>query len=252
MTNQEKKKRKSLNVIAHTKFGRIINKAFCRIYLWTHWDYIDTYYSDILVGPDEILENTLLHSTESGLPILNVSANQGKFLQVVTAAVKATRVLEIGTLGGYSTIWLARGMQKNGTLTTLEYNPAFAKVAKENIKNAGLSDQVEIRVGLALNSLKKMEKERIKPFDVIFIDADKNNYPKYLTYALKFSHPGTVIIGDNVVREEDLMDKTDNNKDTLGIRRFVTLLGSDTRMNSTVIQTVGSKGHDGFSFSLVA
>jgi predicted O-methyltransferase YrrM len=252
MTNKIQNKRKSLNLLAQTKFGKIVNKAICRIYLWAHWDNIDTYYSDILVGSDEVLEKTLLNSYNSGLPVMSVSANQGKFLQVLTASVKAKRILEIGTLGGYSTIWLARGMHKKGSLTTLEYNPTFAKVAGENIKNAGFSDTVEIRVGSALETLKKMEKENTEPFDLIFIDADKNNYPKYLEYALKFSHSGTVIIGDNVVREEDIMNKRNIDPDTIGIRHFIELLGSNAQVSATIIQTVGSKGHDGFSLAIVS
>src|SRR6185437_14370588 len=137
MAKKNRRERKSLNFLAHTKVGRIINKAICRIYLWAHWTFIDTYNSDTLIGSDEVQERTLHHSYESGLPKMNVSANQGKFLQILAAAVKAKRILEIGTLGGYSTIWLARGMQKNGSLITLEYNPTFAKVARKNIKDAG-------------------------------------------------------------------------------------------------------------------
>lgn len=185
------------------------------------------------------------------MPVMSVSANEGKLLQVLTSAVKAQRVLEIGTFCGYSTIWLARGMQKDGLLISLEYNPTIAKVAKKNINKAGLSDRVEIRVGLAIDSLKQMEKEQIKPFDLIFIDADKNNYAAYLEYALSFSQSGTIIIGDNVVREEDIMDKRNTDPDTIGMRHFIELLGSNPRLNATVIQTVGSKGHDGFSIAIV-
>ncbi|HSX09393.1 MAG TPA: O-methyltransferase [Candidatus Saccharimonadales bacterium] len=252
MTKKIKNQRKSLNFLAQTTLGKIINKAICRIYLWAHWDNIDTYYEDLLHGSDEVLKRALRNSQKSGLPIMNVSAAQGKFLQLLTMAVKAKRVLEIGTLGGYSTIWLARGLQKNGSLTTLEYNPDFAKVAEKNIKDAGFSKYVTIRVGLAMDSLKQMEKEGVKPFDLIFIDADKNNYPGYLTYALKFSHPGTVIIGDNVVREEDITDKKNTDPDNIGIRQFIELLGSKAKINATVMQTVGSKGHDGFSFAIVS
>jgi len=251
MTKKIYTERKSLNVIAHTKLGRIINKAICRIYLWTHWAYIDKYNSDILVGPDKIMETTLLNSYKSGLPNITVSANQGKFLQILVSAIKAKRILEIGTLGGYSTIWLARGMQKNGSLISLEYNPSFAKVARKNINDAGLSKYVEVCVGLASEILKKMEKDHVQPFDLIFIDADKKNYPNYLEQALKLSHSGTVIIGDNVVREEDIMNKKNTNQDNLGIRHFIELLGSHIDINSTIIQTVGSKGHDGFSLSIV-
>lgn len=252
MTKQIQKERKSLNLIAQTRFGKKFNKLICRIYLWAHWDIVDKYYSDILIGSDEILDKTLLNSYESGLPVMSVSASQGKLLQVLTAALKAQRVLEIGTLGGYSTIWLARGMKQDSLLITLEYNSAFAKVAQENINHAGISNRVEIRVGLAIDSLKQMEKEHIEPFDLIFIDADKNNYPEYLKYALKLSHSGTVIIGDNVVREEDIMDKRNTDPDTIGMRHFIELLGSNTQVSATVIQTVGSKGHDGFSLAIVS
>lgn len=172
-------------------------------------------------------------------------------MQLLAASVKAQRILEIGTLGGYSTIWLARGMQKGGKIITLEYNPVYAKIAKENIKEAGFSDCVEFRVGLAIDSLKHMEQEKIKSFDLIFIDADKNNYPLYLEYALRFSHSGTMIIGDNVVHEEEVLDKNNKNPDAQGIRNFIELLGSDPRINATAIQTVGSKWHDGFSLALV-
>lgn len=251
MTKKMDQEPKSSNLLARTKFGKVINYMLCGTYLWSHWNTIDRYFIDTLLHSDKVLERTLQKSKESGLPVMHVSDNQGKFLQLLTAAVGAKRVLEIGTLGGYSTIWLARGMDHGGRLITLEYDPVFAEIAKGNIHAAGLSKLVEIRLGLARDSLKKMIDEKIKPFDLIFIDADKNNYPQYLTYALKMSHSGTIIIGDNVVPEEELMNKATRNADIVGMRHFIEMLGSDVRVDATAIQTVGSRGHDGFAIARV-
>lgn len=215
------------------------------------WIAIDEYFSQQLVHSDAVLERTLLKSTEAGLPQINVAPNQGKLLQLLAIALKAKRILEIGTLGGYSTIWLARGIQKGGQLITLEYDPAYAAVAKENFKYAGLSDMVEVRIGLALDSLQQMEREHIEPFDLIFIDADKPSNPEYLKYSLKFSHPGTMIIGDNVVREGEVINEKSDDPKVKGVRDFIELLGSDPKVTATAIQTVGSKGYDGFSLAIV-
>lgn len=219
--------------------------------LESRWNAVDEYFSQLLVDSDPVLERTLLKSTEAGLPQINVAPNQGKLLQILATVIKAKRILELGTLGGYSIIWLARGMEKNGKLITLEYEPTYAKVAEENIKFADLSGVVEIRTGPALDSLRQMKIENIEPFDLIFIDADKPNNPEYLKYALMFSHPGTMIIGDNVVREGEVInDKTDDPK-VKGIRQFLKMLGTDLHISATAIQTVGSKGYDGFSLAIV-
>lgn len=215
------------------------------------WTSVDEYFSRLLIGSDEVLERTLKKSSEAGLPEIYVAPNQGKLLQLLATALKAKRILEIGTLGGYSTIWLARGMQDGGKLITLEYEPSYAKVAKDNIKHAGLSDVIEIRVGLAIDSLRQMEKKNVEPFDLVFIDADKPSNPEYLRYALKFSHSGTMIIGDNVVRDGEVINENSNDPKVKGVRQFLEMLSDDSQISATAIQTVGNKGYDGFSIAIV-
>jgi predicted O-methyltransferase YrrM len=187
----------------------------------------------------------------AGLPQHNVSPPQGKLLHLLVKLQGARRILEIGTLGGYSTIWLARALPADGCLVTLEANPAYAAVAQTNIARAGLSHIVNIRVGNALDTLPRLAQEGHAPFDFIFIDADKPNNPTYLEWALRLARPGTVIIGDNVVRNGAVADSTSSDPNVVGVRQFIELMAAHPRLSATAIQTVGSKGCDGFSFAIV-
>jgi predicted O-methyltransferase YrrM len=215
------------------------------------WTAVDQYLAKSLVHSDSVLERALRKSDEAGLPALNVAPNQGKLLQLLATAIGATRILEIGTLGAYSTIWLARGMQNGGRLITLEYDPAYAEVARDNIAYAGLSDIVEVRVGAALDSLKSMQNEGIPPFDLIFIDADKPNTRAYFSLCLRLSHSRTLIIADNVVRDGEVANEDSVDPKVKGAREFIDSLESDSRTDATAIQTVGLKGHDGFLIAIV-
>jgi predicted O-methyltransferase YrrM len=181
----------------------------------------------------------------------DVAPNQGKLLQLLALLVGARMILEIGTLGGYSTIWLARALPVGGRLVTLEADPRHAEVARANIDRAGLADVVDMRVGPALDTLPQLEKEGIESFDLIFIDADKQNNPQYLSWALKLSRRGTLIIGDNVVRDGAVIDAASSDPVVQGLRRFFELLGDEPRLSATALQTVGSKGYDGFAMALV-
>jgi predicted O-methyltransferase YrrM len=215
------------------------------------WTAVDTYLNDHLIPSDPALTNTLKANTAGDLPAIDVSPTQGKFLTLLARMQGAKRILEIGTLGGYSTICLARALPPEGKLVTLELNPHHAAVAKENIRNAGLSHLVEQRVGPALESLAQLEAENTLPFDLIFMDADKPNNPNYLDWAIRLSHPGTVIIGDNVIREGIILEDHSTDPIVTGTRIFLEKLGAHPRLEATVIQTVGSKGHDGFSLAIV-
>jgi len=224
----------------------LLNRLFLR-----YWEQADIFFSSTLIHEDKVLKHTLRQSQKAGLPAISITPAQGKFLELITRIAGAKRILEVGTLGGYSTIWLARGMRKGGKLVTIEYNPTFANVAKKNIHSAGFSRQVEICTGKASDILKQMEKKKAVPFDLIFIDADKNNYPVYLAYALKFSHKGTIIIGDNMLLGGTVVEARVTNANLKGIRRYLKMLGSNSQLSATVIQTVGGKGYDGFSLALV-
>ena len=215
------------------------------------WTAVDRYFSETLVPSDPVLDAALQANTKAGLPAIDVAPNQGKFLQLLVQLRGARRILEIGTLGGYSSIWMARALPADGRLTTLEFSPKHAEVARANIARAGLEKIVEIRVGPALETLAKMEKEGTEPFDLIFIDADKPNNPNYLPWALKFSRPGTLLIGDNIVREGEVADPTSTDPNVQGQRRFLELMAADPRLSATALQTVGSKGYDGFAMALV-
>jgi predicted O-methyltransferase YrrM len=194
-------------------------------------------------GPERALEA----SRAAGLPDISVSAAQGKLLHILARAQQARAILEIGTLGGYSTIWLAQALADGGRLITLEANAKHADIARMNIARAGLADRVDVRVGPALGTLAQLE----GPFDLIFIDADKPNYPEYLTWSLKLSRRGTLIVADNVVLHGDIFDDPSDDPRVHGMRRFLEQLASDPRVSATVTQTVGSKGHDGFAIALV-
>ena len=215
------------------------------------WSAVDAYFSDRLVPIDHALDNALRDSDAAGLPQHNVAPNQGKLLQLFAQMQGARKILEIGTLGGYSTIWLARALPEGGRLVTLEVNPEHAAVATANIARAGLSHIVDVRVGKAIETLPLLAQEGIGPFDLVFIDADKPSNPEYLEWSVKLSRPGTVIIGDNVVRNGAVTDATSTDRNVIGGRRFFDLMAENPRLSATAIQTVGSKGYDGFSLALV-
>ena len=215
------------------------------------WSAVDQYFTDLLIPADPVLDAALQANAAAGLPAIDVAPNQGKFLHLLARMQNARRILEIGTLGGYSTIWLARALPANGRLITLEFEPRHAAVAKSNIQRAGLSSIVEIRVGAALDSLAQLAAENPEPFDMIFIDADKPNNPGYLQWALKLSRPGTLILGDNVVREGAVIDADDPDPSVQGTRRLLEMLAAEPRLAATALQTVGSKGYDGFAMALV-
>ncbi|MGM0711456.1 O-methyltransferase [Brevibacillus parabrevis] len=215
------------------------------------WTAVDEYFTTKLVSADSVLDAVLEHNAASGLPPIDVAPNQGKFLHLLAQIQRARSILEIGTLGGYSTIWLARALPQDGRLITLEAAPKHAEVAKANIARAGLESLVEVRLGDALDSLAALDRENQGPFDLIFIDADKKNNPDYFRYALKFSRKGSVIITDNVVRKGAVIDETSTDPDILGVRQFADLVAVEPRVSATAIQTVGSKGYDGFAIALV-
>jgi predicted O-methyltransferase YrrM len=215
------------------------------------WSAVDQYFTDLLIPADPVLDAALQANAAANLPAIDVAPNQGKFLHLLARMQNARRILEIGTLGGYSTIWLARALPPDGRLITLEFEPRHAAVAKSNIHRAGLSSVVEIRVGAALDSLARLAAENPEPFDMIFIDADKPNNPSYLKWALKLSRPGTLILGDNVVREGAVIDAADPDPSVQGTRRFLEMLAAEPRLDATALQTVGSKGYDGFAMALV-
>ena len=213
------------------------------------WTAIDDYITDCFVPGDPALDAALAASDAAGLPSINVAPNQGKLLMLLARAIGARRILEIGTLGGYSTIWLARGLSPNGRLITLEANPAFAEVARANVARAGLGETVEVRVGRAIDTLPGLAAE--SPFDLIFIDADKSGTPGYFQWAVRLSRRGSLIIVDNVVREGAILDAASDDPNVQAMRRFFELAATDPRVSGTALQTVGSKGHDGLAIVLV-
>jgi len=211
------------------------------------WTEVDQYFMSELQVSDPLMDSVLKANSEAELPAIDVSPNQGKFLSLLAQLKGAKRILEIGTLGGYSTIWLARALPEDGHLVTLEYSEKHAKVAAKNIQNAGMDRKVEIKVGAALDTLPTIEGE----FDFIFIDADKQNNANYLKWALELSQPGAVIITDNVVRGGKVIDNNSGDESVQGVRYFVDMLSKEPRIDSTVVQTVGSKGYDGFVMGIV-
>ena len=215
------------------------------------WTEVDRYFSDSLIPIDPILESALEASVAAGLPAIAVLPTQGKLLQILAQIVGARSILEIGTLGGYSTIWLARALPPGGRLTTLELDPKHAKVAKLNVSRAGLEDLVDVRIGDALKTLPELSAARRAPFDMIFIDADKQHIPEYFEWALKLSRAGTLIIVDNVVRDGGVIDAHSTDPSIQGVRRFIELLRAKSGVSGTAIQTVGIKGYDGFAIMLV-
>ncbi len=215
------------------------------------WTAIDEFLSKSLLVSDPVLDGALAASLAAGLPAIQVSPCQGKLLQILAQIHGARTILEIGTLGGYSTIWLARALPPGGRLITLEVNKDYAEVAAANLSRANLLNVVELRVGPALESLPRLAKEGRGPFDFIFIDADKSSTPDYFLWALKLSHRGSLIIVDNVIRKGALLDSEITDPAVQGMRRFIHLLGAEPRISATAIQTVGSKGYDGFAIGLV-
>jgi predicted O-methyltransferase YrrM len=215
------------------------------------WTAVDQYITDALVPVDPVLEAALQASADAGLPAINVSPAQGKFLHLLTRIHGARLVLEIGTLGGYSTLWLARALQPGGRVVTLELDPKHAAVARKNFAQAGLADTIELREGKAIDSLAQLAAENDGPFDLIFIDADKVSIPEYFTWALKLSRRGTVIVVDNVVRKGAVVDAANTDPSVQGVRRLNAILASEKRVSATTLQTVGSKGYDGFTLAVV-
>jgi predicted O-methyltransferase YrrM len=215
------------------------------------WTSVDRYFGDLLAPSDPQLDAAIQANRKAKLPAIDVSPLQGKFLQVLVHVTQAKRILEIGTLGGYSTILMARALAAGGRIVTLEFNPRHAEVARENLQNAGLLDCVEIRVGPALDCLPILESEGADPFDFIFIDADKSNNPRYLEWALKLSRPGTTIVVDNVVRDGVVIDADSPDPDIRGIRRMTEMMAAEPRLSAAVLQNVGVKGYDGFAVAVV-
>jgi len=213
------------------------------------WAAVDRYIEDELLGSDEALEAALESSRQADLPAIAVSASQGKLLNLIARLMGARRILEIGTLGGYSTIWLARVLPEGGRLVTLEADPKHAEVARANIARAGLERVVDLRLGEALATLPKLRTEA--PFDLVFIDADKPSNPDYFQWALALTKRGSLIIVDNVVRDGEIVDAASADPSIQGVRRMFELIAAEPRVEATVMQTVGNKGYDGFAVILV-
>jgi predicted O-methyltransferase YrrM len=211
------------------------------------WTTVDDYIDALFVPPDQALDDALLDSTAEGLPPINVAPNQGKMLELLAKLNRSRRILEIGTLGGYSTIWMARALPEEGELVSLELDLRHAMVARKNIDRAGYGPKVDIRVGPAADSLRDLISEGVEPFDLVFIDADKEGYSEYFTLSMELSRSGTVIVADNVVRNGAVSDPASSDERVQGVRQFLDLVADDERVEGTVIQTVGSKGYDGFA-----
>lgn len=215
------------------------------------WSAVDDYVAENLLPADAALEAALRSNRSAGLPSIDVSPAQGKLLHLLARLNGAKRILEIGTLGGYSTIWLARALPEQGKLVTLELDARHAEVARANFETAGLSGRIELRVGPALTSLEDMGEEKTEPFDFIFIDADKPNNPTYLAWAMKLSRPGTVIVCDNVIRDGAVLDGSGRDPNVEGARAAFSFIAGEPRLHATAIQTVGAKGYDGFAIAVV-
>ncbi len=212
---------------------------------------MDDHLARALLPADGVLEQVLEENRAAGLPPIDVSPLQGAFLTLLARITGARRVLEIGTLGGYSTIHLARGLGDGGRLVSLEFEPRHAEVARRNVERAGLTGVVDVRVGAALDTLPVLEREGAGPFDLVFIDADKGGYPQYLQWAVRLSRPGAVLVGDNVVRRGRLVDPAADDPGVRGVRTFLEAVGAHPRLTATALQTVGAKGWDGFAIALV-
>jgi predicted O-methyltransferase YrrM len=214
------------------------------------WTSVDRYITDQLVPSDAALDAALASSAANGLPAINVAPNQGKLLQVLARSIGARRILEVGTLGGYSTIWMARALPADGKVITLEYDPKHADVARANIERAGLGHLVDIRLGKAIDTLPRIAAEKLEPFDFVFIDADKPGNADYFAWAMKLTHVGSVIIVDNAVRNGGVIDPA-GDANVQGARRLYEAMANEPRVSATAVQTVGSKGYDGFAIAVV-
>jgi predicted O-methyltransferase YrrM len=215
------------------------------------WTEVDRYITESIVPQDAALEEALKASESAGLPAINVAPNQGKLLWMLARVQGARNILEIGTLGGYSTIWLARALARGGRVITLEADPKHAEVARANIARAGLAKIVDVRLGRAIDTLPSLETEAAGPFDLVFIDADKPSIPEYFAWAIRLSRPGSLIIVDNVVRAGAVADAASDDRSVQGVRRLFEAIGAEPRVSATAIQTVGIKGYDGFAIALV-
>ena len=215
------------------------------------WNAVDRYFTDLLVQADPALDAAMEASEAAGLPGISVSPCMGKLLHLLTRMHRVRTILEIGTLGGYSTIWMARALPADGRLLTLEADPKHAEIARSNIARAGVSHLVDVRLGPAIETLPRLEGEGASPFDMIFIDADKPSMPVYFEWALKLSRPGTAIIADNVVRKGAVIDAVNGDASVQGVRQFTAMVAQERRVSATTLQTVGSKGYDGFTLVFV-
>ncbi|MEP9353487.1 O-methyltransferase [Xanthobacter sp. KR7-65] len=215
------------------------------------WEEVDAYIVERLLPADPVLEEVLAASAAEGLPAISVSAAQGQMLAIFARMVGARRILEIGTLGGYSTIFLARALPEDGVVVTLEADPHHAEVARANFARAGIAGKVDLRVARAIETLPQLEAEGAGPFDLVFIDADKPSNPDYLHWALRLSRPGTLIVCDNVVRDGRVIDAQSTDASVVGVRRTYDFAGVEPRLTATAVQTVGAKGYDGFALLLV-
>jgi len=215
------------------------------------WTSVDAYIKSKIVPPDEVLTAAQQNGIDAGLPAIAVSPAQGKFLYLLARMCGAKNILEIGTLAGYSTIWLARAVPSGGHVVTLEMDPKHADVSLKNFTLAGFDAVIELRLGKALESLNRLAAEGCSPFDMIFIDADKKNIPEYFEWSLKLSHSGSIIVVDNIIRDGKVIDANNEDPDIQGVRRFNDVLSTDKRVSATEIQTVGEKGYDGFALLVV-
>ena len=215
------------------------------------WRAVDDYFNGALIPADPVLDAATRLSAAEGLPDIAVAPNQGRLLNLIARINGARRILEVGTLGGYSTTWLARALPEDGVLISLEIDPHHAEVARANLKSAGLSERTQVRVGRAADSLAALAEENPEPFDLVFIDADKQSNADYLRWALRMSRPGTVIVVDNVVRGGEVVDASSSDVSVQGTRRLIDVIAAEPRLDTTAIQTVGVKGYDGLLFALV-
>jgi caffeoyl-CoA O-methyltransferase len=215
------------------------------------FDAVDAYIAELVAPEDDVLAAVQETARAAGLPDISVSAGEGKLLHVLALLCNAQRILEIGTLAGYSTIWLARALPPHGKLVTIEFDPAHARVAAANFERAGLQDRISLRVGRALDVLPQLAKEKVAPFDLVFIDADKPPYAEYFQWAVKLAHPGSLIIADNVIRGGDVLNTDDADEKVAGARRFNAMLSQNKAVTGAIIQTVGIKGHDGMAIAVV-
>lgn len=215
------------------------------------WIDVDAYFHEALLAEDSVMRQVLQNAVDAELPPIQIEPNQGALLQLFARSCAAKRILELGTLGGFSTIWMARGLPSDGKLITLELEQACADVAQENFRLAGVEDRVELRLGAAADSLRAMIADGEAPFDFVFFDADKEGYPEYLSLTMELVHPGTILVADNVVRQAEILDPACGDPSVQGTQAFLKQLGEDPRLDATALQTVGAKGYDGFAYALV-